>query len=266
MHVGIETPPDASPLFRMNDSPLFLIKNFVAGHAPTFLSKSLVVQLKQNTDVSINRMAKGSVSVTTAYWSSFQLNNLMYPLVAVFAETWCSPTQNMKTRLPQNATQQPNKIFFKYVIINEGNAWNATDSCFTARHSGIYVFSVGALIDFKSSSDGSNKPAADLPNTSSRLDTGLWLYINGTNANITYKQPVVQVSMSYQPTTPIQITVSASCLVNLSQTDTVEVWLRKNYNPLPDIMKLGTSVSAFYYSLISNVQVFGTSKFPALKS
>jgi hypothetical protein len=261
MHVGIETPLRASPYFQMTNLPLFLMKNFVAGHAPTFLSKSLVVQPKLNTDVSINNMAS-SVRVTTAYWSSFQLNNLMYPLVAVFAETCCSPVQN-KNQTTTNETQQPNKIFYKHVKINEGNAWNAKDSCFTARYSGIYVFSVGAFIDFfKPSSDGRNRLAADLPDTDIRFETGLWLYINGTNSNVTNKQPIVQVSMSGQPT---QLTVSASCLLNLSYTDTVEVWLRKSYNWLPDTMKMGTSVSAFYYSPVSNVQVLGTFKFPVVK-
>jgi hypothetical protein len=256
MHVGIETPLGASLYFQMKNLPLVLIKNFVAGHAPTFLSKSLVVQPKPNTDVSINSIASGSVTVTIAYWSSFQLNNLMYPLVAVFADTCCSPAHN--------TTQQPNKIFYKHVKINEGNAWNAKDSCFTARYSGIYVFSINVLIDFfKPSSEDSNTLAADLPDTNSRFDTGLWLYINGTNSNVTNKQPIVQVSMSGQPT---QLTVSASCLVNLSYTDTVDVWLRKSYKWLPDTMKLGTSVSAFYYSPISNVQVLGTFKFPVVKS
>jgi hypothetical protein len=62
--------------------------------------------------------------------------------------------------------------------------------------------------------------------------------------------------MSNQPRTPIQATVSVSCLVNLSQSDTVAVCLYKDYNWLPDVMEIGTSVSAFYYSPVSNVQVF----------
>jgi hypothetical protein len=87
MHVGIETPPDARPRFQMENTPLFLEKDFEATYIPTFLSKSAVVQLTPNTSVSIKSEANDSVLVTTAYWSSFQLNNLMNPVVAVYAET-----------------------------------------------------------------------------------------------------------------------------------------------------------------------------------
>jgi hypothetical protein len=75
MHVGIETPPDASPRFQMENTPLFLEKDFEATYIPTFLSKSAVVQLTPNTSVSIRSEANDSVLVTTAYWSGFQLNN-----------------------------------------------------------------------------------------------------------------------------------------------------------------------------------------------
>jgi hypothetical protein len=263
MHVGIEAPPDASPRFQLKNSLLFFVKNYFSSNTPTFLSKSAVVQLPSNTSVSVNSIASGSVSVTTAYWSSFQLNNLMHSVAAVFAETFCSPAQNAQPRQSQNAKQHLNKIFYKHVIINEDEAWDANASFLTARYSGIYVFSINAFIDFfMSSSDGSNKPAADLPDTYSRMDTGFWLYTNKINPTVTKKQPVVQVSMFNQPRTiPIQLTVSASCLINLSNTDTVEVWLYNDYIWLPDIMVMVTSVSAFYYSPISNVQVILLKRF-----
>jgi hypothetical protein len=149
------------------------------------------------------------------------------------------------------------KIFYQDVIINEGQGWNTADSCFTARHSGIYVFTVSAYIDFKLPLDGSTyRLASDLPDADNRLDTSLGLCINRANSDEINRQPVIQVSMSNQPRTPLQATVSVSCLVNLSQSDTVAVCLHKDYNWLPDIMEIGTSVSAFYYSPVSNVQVF----------
>jgi hypothetical protein len=146
-------------------------------------------------------------------------------------------------------------VFYNNVIINEGKAWLACDSCYISRYSGIYLFTVIAYIHLHLFSTASYKLAADMPKPEQYTEHRSLVTHRQTNSTIIKKQPVVQVSMSNQPGSPTLTTVSASCLVNLSRTDTVEVWLDKNYNWLPDIMTLGTSVSAFYYSPVSNVQV-----------
>jgi hypothetical protein len=79
VHVGIEVPSSAGSHFQLDNTPLALMKHFMTSNTPTILSKSLVAQLKPNTSVSISSKANMSVSVNTAYWSGFQLNNLMYP-------------------------------------------------------------------------------------------------------------------------------------------------------------------------------------------
>lgn len=103
---------------------------------------------------------------------------------------------------------------------------------FTARLSGIYVFSISLHIHIllKLSPSNRYKFAAALPKANSTLNTGLLLYIGKTNSTITKKQPMVQISMSSRSRAPNPTSVSTSSLVNLSETDTVEVWLHRNYD------------------------------------
>lgn len=95
------------------------------------MSKSLVVKLKPTSNVAISNEKNFSISVSSAYWSSFQLNNLMHPLVAVFAKACCGPAHNRFTKPTQNnMMQQLAKVYFKYIlVINEGTSWKLTDSC-----------------------------------------------------------------------------------------------------------------------------------------
>jgi hypothetical protein len=213
------------------------------------MSKSLVVKLKPTSNVAISNEKNFSISVSTAYWSSFQLNDLMHQLVVVLASCW-NLAQNigLQTKPTQNATNQLIKVFYETVTVNEGRAWDIRNSMFTARHSGIYVFSVSAYFELSSI----NNLAANLSKPNSILNTVLLLHIDTINSTLTKKRPVVQVSMARQA-------VSASRVLNLSKTDTVEVWLHKEYNWLPDVMR--TTVSAFYYSPVSNMQVLKLRRF-----
>jgi hypothetical protein len=99
---------------------------------------------------------KAGSQLAGPYWSGFQLNNMMHSLVVVCVEAQWRLAQNNTTRPTQFAKQQLIKVFYETVFINEGNIWNASNSCFTARHSGIYVFSVMLFINLKLFSKGSS--------------------------------------------------------------------------------------------------------------
>jgi hypothetical protein len=233
-----------------NGNPLYVMRHSF-GNTAISLSKALVVALTPNSSVIISRGTKISITALTAYWSSFQLNNLMHPLVVIHASCCNTAAKTIKTKPTHNTTKQLTKVFYSTVIINEGQAWNVRNSEFTVRHSGIYVFSVDAR--FEPSSNNNNKLTDELFEPKRTLSKVLSLHISKPNSTMTEKQlSVAQINMLSKSDTPAN-TVSASCLVNLLESDTVEVWLHGEYDWLPDIME--TSVSAFYYSPISNIQV-----------
>lgn len=254
MHVSIEASPHKSSHVHVYNTPLVYLMRPMPGNKRIMFSNALVVKLKPNLTVSINSNITDSFSDFIAYWSSFQLNNLMHPLTVVFA-TCCRPSPNTHTKLAQNTNELIIKILYDTALINEGEVWNIRSSSFTARHSGIYVFSVDATFEPTSNSD--NKAAANLPKRKSLIQTVIYLHINKANSTVTNNKKqlsVGQISMHGQSgTRPASNAVSASCLVDLSETDAVDVWLHKDYNWLPGITE--TAVSAFYYSPISNLKV-----------
>jgi hypothetical protein len=170
--------------------------------------------------------------VTTAYyWSGFLLNNLMDHLV-VFSVA-CT-----------TASYFYPKIVFETVIVNEGNAWNMLNSQFVAPHTGIYVFSVsvGFILPYTKGSD---------------VFSAVLLVIN-TSLNETQKFPVGQASgirHLQRSNNTLTRPMSCSLLVDLPHKATVEVWLSDNIILHNMHDSLQTSVSAFYYSPISKMQV-----------
>jgi hypothetical protein len=68
-----------------------------------------------------------------AFWSTFQLDNLMNPLVAFFVAS-STPSNNIKPT-----------VSFDTVFVNEGDAWDSRSAQrFVAPVSGIYCFSVSS--------------------------------------------------------------------------------------------------------------------------
>lgn len=135
------------------DNPKYLMRHS-PGETTLRLSRSLVISLKPFSSVSVK--TNSSILANTLYWSSFQLNNLMHPLVVILA-TCYNLTKTIQTRSTHNSTKQLIKVFYNTVVINEGQAWNFKNSLFTVRHSGIYLFSVRAKLEIPSFSNSNIK-------------------------------------------------------------------------------------------------------------
>lgn len=222
MHIGVEiTPltPAYVRLFTTTNTSLSIKTTSTENNTQT-ISISGLVQLEPGTQMSLI----SGHNVTAAYWLGFTLNKWLDPLVAFYVA--CSESTLYNSVLMYNT-----HIRYDVVIFNEGNAWDTGNSRFVAPRDGVYLFS--ANIEFESSG---------------KHDMRLVLvekYIEATG----YIAGLAKINEAQSNM------VSASGPKDLKRN--VSVWVKfmsndiKHSNPKAK----ASSLSAFYYSPVSNTRV-----------
>jgi hypothetical protein len=224
MHIGVEIPVMTQACAQVSNTSLVVNKTVLDNHHEIH-SRSGVVPLKPGTQVSVI----STQSVATAYWSGFLLDNLMDPLVAFYVGRSSSTSPNdVITVIGFNK-----KITYDTVIVNEGNAWDAENSCFRVPHVGLYLFSVSI----------GNKN--DIPlNATQGITSMFYLTVDRPLEELHTYATIGRIDIGNDRHISI---MSTSLLVHLEANDTVYVTCHKTDHIYSDPITLATSLSAFYY-------------------
>ncbi len=154
---------------------------------------------------------------TQAYWSAFRIDNIFDVLVAFYVAS----TKFLTVYGTVN---------YDRVIVNEGSAWDGVRNRFKAPYTDLYVFSFSAGIT------GNQPPSVNL-------------VLNNITTIAT-----VQLGAAVLFASGFVDLLSASCLLQLNASDTLEVQFVTN--PIySDATNLATSFSGFLYRPISGIQV-----------
>jgi hypothetical protein len=216
MNIAVETAGGVAANVRLPDSYLVIYKNHTYMFLDT-ISRSGVVKLRADTHASIY----SEFPSNEAFWSIFQLDNAMNPLVAFFVAS-STPSVNKKE-----------SISFDTIFVNEGNAWDSHSAVkFVASVSGIYYCSVSS---------------AFVPEQTMTIH----MYVNND-----YSYNLAQSGGSHVMNPGID-TLAISRLIELSADDMVSVHLVSDapFSFFSDSVNWALSFSGFLYSPANNIKV-----------
>ena len=212
MHIAVDAPPFTSSTLQLSDKSMAIFVNQTTTNVTVTLAMSGVITVRPNTQLNLITFSNSSA----IYWSAFRIDNLVYPLVA-FRVVRTTSLTSMR------------QITFDMVLLNEGNAWNISESKFLAPYDGIYLFSFSGGIRYRK---------------------GAVLYLTRNTTEL------MMATGAYGDIFQSGVDlVSKTCLLNLNATDLIHLKLVQRPFLYSDSTYRPITFSGFYYNPIRSPQV-----------
>ena len=212
MHIAVDVPPYTPTHVKISDSSLSIFANQTITNVIVTLAMNGIISIKPSNTI---KLITASSSLAT-YWTGFRVDNLFCPLVAF----------RVVRNAPLTAAIQ---ISFDVVLVNEGNAWNASANMFIAPYDGVYLFSQSGGIRY---------------NTPAYID----LYLNG----LIHRRAGGGLGQHFSAGVDM---LSKTTVLNLKTNDYIYVKLNNNNYLYSDPINHQIAFSGFYYSPTSTQQV-----------
>ena len=212
MHIAVDSPAFTATQVRLKNADLNIFTNQTSTNVATTLAMNGVIIVQPGSTI---QMIATSNTLAT-YWSAFRIDNLFCPLVAF----------RVVRTIPVTLRVQ---ITFDIILVNEGNAWNASTNEFIVPYDGIYLFSFSGGIRFQKA------PYIELYVSETlvrRATGGLSQYFN-SGVDI----------------------LSKTCVLSLEAKDRVLVALNINNYLHSDPTNYQIAFTGFFYSLATKQQV-----------
>ena len=212
MHIAVDVPPYTPTHVRISDASLSIFANQTNTNVTVTLAMNGIIGIQPGSTI---KLITASSSLAT-YWTGFRINNLFSPVVAF----------RVVRNTPLTALVQ---ITFDVVLVNEGNAWDASVNKFIAPHDGVYLFSYSGGIRYLKA------PFIDF-------------YINGT---VVYR---AAGGLSQYFDSGVDM-LSKTTVLSLRKTDYIHLSLSNNDFMYSDSVNHQIAFTGFYYSPASIQQV-----------
>ena len=212
MHIAADVPSSVQAIIKLSDISMTVYSTISVYAVTITMAMSGVIKVMPST--SLNLIASTSTSAT--YWAAFRIDNLFYPLVAFRVVRTSSITAQ-------------GQILFNTVLVNEGNAWNASAHKFIVPYDGIYLLSYSGGIQYM-------------------YGPALNLYRNGVQIRSAVGGFAKTAPTGYD-------TMLRSTVISLVANDVMHLTLSQESNLYCEATYRPISFSGFYYNPISTIQV-----------